>query len=471
MLDTLGRILAWWSSREPSTSLMMYVAAVLLFAGAFAYAGKRPNGYAAGLERFAYAFGHAVLYIGILGASYFLLNKAFDAFRPVAGGIAVGKAHTQEIIETRKRWGGEISQMEPNIKFTRSYVEVVELSGAYPNPQYIDRTVVEPVDAGGISAFAGTVTLEVKDPSLTTYIAQVDYQYWIENQSEYEVIATFVFPTLKNHYYEDLSVLQNGQPCQYDLRAGNLVLITDMKPHQTDKLEVSFFIHGMERFSYYVPQQRGIENFAFSFNLNTGDYYTFTEPSQDAIKLVSSYDAPMYRTAWTIERAIMKPLMGVKLKSDVQPDLKQWDAISIAAYAPSAAMLIGAAVLLTMLITGIRVNLGSFLLFLSIFSMQFLGFMGLDLLQVHYVIPLILFSLLTLYLTFLIYRSLPQLPRSLILILTFLFSVGYPLGNLLPDDQARGIFGMIVQSLILLYIFGLTLFVRVRQKPRSRLIE
>ncbi|MBI5295510.1 MAG: hypothetical protein HY869_08535 [Chloroflexi bacterium] len=471
MLDALGRILAWWGGREPSASLMMYVAAVLLFAGVFVAANNRFTGYAAGLERFAHALGYALLYIGVLGASYFLLDKSLGLFRPVASRLALGEDHNERMMETRKRWGGEIQQAELGMALTRSYEEVMEIPDAYPSPQYINRIVTEPVEEGGIVEFNGAVDIEVIDPSLTTYMASVEYQYLVENQSEYTTTATFKFPIIRNRYYENLSVSINGEDWKYNFQADNLAWKNIMLPRQVDMVKISFSVRGMENFSYYVPEQRGIEAFLLTIHLNTRNYYTLTKPGEDAIELKSVAQGSGQRSTWVIKRAIMKPIMGIRLNSTEQPDLRQWDAISFANYGPAAVMLVGVTTLLTMLIMGLPVRLDRFLLYLGVFSAQFLGFMGLDLLQIHYVVPIILFSLLALGLTFLIYKDVPRLSRNLILALTLIFSVGYPLGNLLPDEQARSIFGMIVQSLILLYIFGLTLFVRVQQNSKSRSAE
>jgi hypothetical protein len=60
-------------------------------------------------------------------------------------------------------------------------------------------------------------------------------------------------------------------------------------------------------------------------------------------------------------------------------------------------------------------------------------------------------------------RSQPRLPLVLTLILAIVFNVGYPFAGFLPEGPARNSFDAIVLTIILLYLFSLTIFVRLRK--------
>jgi hypothetical protein len=61
-----------------------------------------------------------------------------------------------------------------------------------------------------------------------------------------------------------------------------------------------------------------------------------------------------------------------------------------------------------------------------------------------------------------IYRKLPQLPLRLTLFAASAFLLGYPYAGLLAEGPARTAFDSLVQALIILYVFVLAFYVRVR---------
>jgi hypothetical protein len=463
-MDALKGILAWWLEQEPSASLMMYTAAVLLFAAAFGSARKGFNSYGAGAERFAKALGYAALYVAILGVFYFLLNSSLTAFRPVAQALTYEREHAEKRNRAYKTWGGSISQTELAVSFTRSVEDTVKVLDSKDNPLFIARTLSLPVEQDGIAGLAGTINIQETDPDTTLFVADAHFVYKIANLSEYTTTAKFVFQLVSGRYYENVSVLVNGRDHEYDILSGSLTWTTEMPPQQVDVVEISYSVRGLDKFIYFVPGQRGIRDFSISMYVNTPHYYMIAKPEGDAIPLEFASKPPGYQLTWTIDQAIMAPQVGVGLVTAEIPDSGQGQAVKVAEYAPAALMFLGVATLLTLLITGVPVRIEKILLHLSVFSAQFLGVMGLDMLRVNYILSLLLFSPLTVWLTFLIYRTIPRSPRLLILILTLAFAAGYPLGSLLPNTQAQNTFGAIVQALILLYVFGLTLFVRVRRK-------
>ena len=89
--------------------------------------------------------------------------------------------------------------------------------------------------------------------------------------------------------------------------------------------------------------------------------------------------------------------------------------------------------------------------------------MGLDLLRINYPFVLPLLAIPTLVIIFAIYHTLPRLPLMLILFSVSVFLLGYPYAGLLSEGPARIAFESLSQAFIILYIFVLAFYIRVRK--------
>ncbi len=179
-----------------------------------------------------------------------------------------------------------------------------------------------------------------------------------------------------------------------------------------------------------------------------------------------------YKTIeWKIDEGILAPRLGIDL-------LQKWP------YAPYQEMIVTlplsarasifflAMVVLTLMLCSVVIHPSQMALLGLLFMVPSLIMMAggiphpasvsageFAMYQVH-MLPVI--TILPLILAFLVLRKIPRLPMILILILMALFAGGYPWIGLL-DEQKRKALETIVQVGMIVYVFLLALFTRLRK--------
>jgi len=167
---------------------------------------------------------------------------------------------------------------------------------------------------------------------------------------------------------------------------------------------------------------------------------------------------------WQLDHAITVAGMGVALVPPPQPGAQ---VLRVLVISPYALTLLGAMLALTMLLWGEKVRFLDLALLAGVYSVQFLlmaaisdyffGFWG----------AMIAGALLTLFLTYLLFRKLPgRALRVSIYGLVAFFTVVYPLSGLLTELSQQNAFNTLVEVGLILYIVGLSLFVN-RRAPQS----
>jgi len=141
-------------------------------------------------------------------------------------------------------------------------------------------------------------------------------------------------------------------------------------------------------------------------------------------------------------------------------------------YAARASLLFITMAVLTLLICGVRVNIGPIALLGALFLFPFLILMSgyfpypdsvtPDNLAVYQVRMTPLISLVSLILAFLLLKkTTPRLPLGLVLLLMALSIAGYVFIGFLPDEQKRNSTEALIQACLIGYIFALTLSMRL----------
>ncbi len=470
MFERIIRVLAEWSHREPAASLFMFVVAVLLFGTTFIRSRTEKNRPWLELSRLFSAFLSASIFVGILGAVYFFLDRGYRDFIPMARSLGSDEKTAYEISVARRIWGNYLVQQELSVEHTVAHQIVIPVPAPGGKTLYLNHTNVQNLQQESIAGFHGTVDIHLVDPRLNTYVADARYEYDVINYSDMETNAQYKFPIDPSHYYENVQVTVDGGElgAQKKIGSGQVAWTLKMSPRQRLHIVVAYSVRGLEIFYYRVPVQRGVADFSLKIRVNSPSFYTRTSPGEEAIKKeIERSESGLYTVTWMIDRAIMAPEVGIQFQPALKTDPLQMQAADIVHYVPRGSMLLGVIGILTLLICGISVDLGRLLLFLSVYSGQFLALIGLDLMKISYPISLPILSLATLWIVSVIYRELPFFSRRLILTFTLLFSIGYPLAGLLPVGPPRNAFDSLVQSVILLYVFGLSLYMRVR-KPMAR---
>jgi hypothetical protein len=219
----------------------------------------------------------------------------------------------------------------------------------------------------------------------------------------------------------------------------------------------------MELYAFVIPENKPIPDFSLTVNVDSPNMYSYSLPEDaTAIARNSKRVGNGYHTSWRIKNSILAPNVGVVLQQTVKTDVNQERMIRIFEYMPRGLMLLLVVVVFTMLIYSIPVDLWRLALLAALFSANFLLFMGMDLLQIDHPIFLVILIRPVLVILSSIYQKLPRLPLHLIIFSTALFLLGYPYAGLLSEGPARIAFDSLVQALMILYIFVLAFYVRVR---------
>src|SRR5262245_61789148 len=84
-MPSLDTLFAEWMAREPTASLLLAVVAALLFGVGFAAAPQRSAAAWAWARALLEALARALVFAGLLGMFYFILNTSYNAFSGIYG--------------------------------------------------------------------------------------------------------------------------------------------------------------------------------------------------------------------------------------------------------------------------------------------------------------------------------------------------------------------------------------------------
>jgi len=461
----IGRLLADWLSLEPSASPLIFFTAAVLFGVTVTRPRDDRGKILLQVDRAAIALAVMLIFVGVVGAFYFLLSRSYETFESSAELLARGEEFQKELDEARKTWGGDITQNDLSVTHTSSHTEVKQFQGPDSQDLYINKVVVENIDQESVVSFKGIVSIHLIDARTGTYAMDASYLYEIVNQSDLETTASFQFLIGKLRTSRDLLVTIDGRDVgsQKVIDEGIVSWDWTMKPRQQSTVMISYKTQGMGAYSYRVSSKQIVRDFSLTVHVDSRDIVTRTRPDTTAIRVSSMTTDSGYQIDWSAENSIFSPDVGIRFKPSVLPDPDQQYMIDILRNAPRALMWTAVMVAFTMFICGLFLDLWKFTLFAAAFSAASLALMGLDLIKINHVALPPFLALCALVLVFLIYRALPRLPKVLVIVSTAIFLMGYPYSGLLSDGADRNAVDAIVQAVMILYIFGLSLYVRVRR--------
>jgi hypothetical protein len=293
------------------------------------------------------------------------------------------------------------------------------------------------------------------------YILDVTLTYDVINDSVFETDAAFTFPLSPGQtLFENFVVQMDGRDISSDLRFSTDVVswTTKMKPHQQSKLIITYSSRGMDYFYYQIPVQREIKNFILTLTVDRLPVSLLNYPDGviTPTEIQPTENGRGSILTWKLDRAITVAGMGVAL---IQPEQPGAQVLRVLVISPYALTLLGAMLALTMLIWGTQVRFLDLALLSAVYSMQFLlmaaisdyffGFWG----------ALVTGAVLTLVLSFFLFRRLLSRPlRIIIYVLVAFFTVIYPLSGLLTELAQQNAFNTLMQVGLILYITGLSLY-------------
>jgi hypothetical protein len=413
----------------------------------------------------------AVLFIGLVWAFRAVLNDNISTFYSTHGSLSDTSRESAWSI-----WGRPHTQIELTIYHSHEVEVKEEIPRQDPTQPPLYRTVVQrqQVPQNSIIGFTGDVEMRLSEREkgyalYSGYVVDVRLKYDVVNDAPIETDATFTFPLAAGQtLFENFIAKMDGRDLSSDLRfTPNMVSWTiKMNPHQQSTVVITYSSRGMDYFYYQIPVQREIKNFVLTLTIDRLPVALLNYPDRviTPTEIKSTSDGRGSILAWKLDRAITVAGMGVAL---VQPEQPGAQVLRVLLISPYALTLLGAMLALTIIIWGLQVRFLDLALLSAVYTMQFLlmaaisdyffGFWG----------SLIVGAALTLFLAYLLFRTLPSRPlRIVIYTLVVFFAVVYPLSGLLKELVQQNAFNMLLQAGLILYITILSIYVS-RQKPAS----
>ncbi len=475
MLELFNR-LTDWVNLEPTVGLLMLITAVVLFGSAFRNYKETADGFWPWfrhlLETSVGALIGAILFVGLMWAFRVILNDNVASFYSTHGSLSdISRSSAFTI------WGRPHTQIELTVNHSIEVEEQQEQPRENPDdpPTYKTVLVRKDVPQNSIIGFNGDVQMKLNEREkgyalYSGYTLDVKLVYDIVNDSNIVTDADFTFPLSSGQtLFENFIITMDGKDMSSKLRIGSDLVAwrVKMQPQQKSQIVITYASRGMDYFYYQIPVQREIKDFVLTLNVDRLPVSLLNYPdgviTPTGIK--PTIDGRGSILTWKLDRAITVAGMGVSLLPPEQPGAQ---VLRVLVISPYALTLLGAMLALTMLIWGASVRFLDLALLSAVYSMQFLlmaaisdyffGFWG----------SLILGALLTLLLSYFLFRRIPsRAMRNSIYGLILFFTVIYPLSGLMTELAHQNAFHALVQVGMILYITGLSLYVMGKPHANS----
>ena len=275
-MDYVRSILENWINSEPTASLWLVVASVLLFGVTFLRL-RRQDERAWGQHLLA-AFSTGLVFAAAAGMLYFLSNSSYAAFNRVFGPFVSGGSLSNQAWEQwNKMYGGGYYQRDLTVTqtITVETEEIVQPSDPSAAAWVRKVKTEQPVTQNNILGFRGTVTINLADPGnsadgFNAYQLIANYEYDVVNPTETDVHTVFLFPLSQDSkLYEGIQIQADGQEADWKIVDGAITWERWMRPGEKNVISISFVTSGMDGFNFEILQQREVVNFDLKVYLDT----------------------------------------------------------------------------------------------------------------------------------------------------------------------------------------------------------
>jgi hypothetical protein len=467
----IDRIVDWFTI-DPEVSLLMVIAAVVIFGSALARKSIEGGGFWPWLRRILEASVGAVLFLGLLWAFRSVLNSNINTFYSTHGSQSDLSRESAYTI-----WGRPHVQDELTVVHSIEVEVQEELPREDPSQPPLYRTVRQRQDVpqNSILSFRGTahMTLSEREKGYAYYsgfLLDANYQYLVVNDSEFITDADFLFPLSPSQtLFKDFTVKINGTDIGPDLRFSGEVVSWSrkMKPQEQITVDVAYASRGMDYFFYRVPNVRYINDFEFTLTIDKlpTPLLNYPDGVLTPTEIRATSDGNGSVLTWRLNQAITTAGMGVML---IQPEQPGEKVLRVLVNSPFALTMLGAMLALTILILGASVNLLDLALLSGAYCVEYLVMAGVSDFFFGFWGSLVLGAALTLFLAFLLFRRISsRLTKVLLFGLIAFFTVVYPLSGLLDQITSLNSFNALLQVGLIVYLFALTLYSRVRGKTAA----
>ncbi len=476
MSPDLNALLAAWVASEPIVSSVMFIAAILLFWTSFARIWSETPVLYERIWRVFRLVASVALFLCLLWGFYFLLKSNSLAFHRFLVALSSNSAPVKAQNEIYTRWGRSFIQNEltvnhfARVEFIEEIQQGKDVKGKQKPALYLKREREELIQQESLSGFAGDVQIHVVDFALGKLEIQANYRYTAMNPSQLPTLARFSFPFAGSRLYENLSVRVDGRPVELKIESDALKWATNMAPQQSSIVEISYRIRAADTYQYNVTSQRVLQNFSLTVSVDLPDAQNIRysiSPASKSVKFTQEMMDHGYRLNWFIDRAIITPAVTVQIARP-PTNVLSTVVIYILDYAGRSLVLLLSLITLTLVLFNLRVDLARLTLLAAIFVAQFLlvsvvySFLGI------YNLFTLIFGFCTVVACFFIFRQQAKLPLVLILCLTLIFAVMYPFAGLLPGEREKNSLDGAIQAGMILYVFVLTFYMRLRPAKRVK---
>ncbi|MBN2503416.1 MAG: hypothetical protein JXB38_21750 [Anaerolineales bacterium] len=453
-----------WIIEEPSLGLVALTAAVVYLITLLARRTGARDTFWGWLRHILLAVVQVALLFGLMVGCRGILIYVHDVYS--RDHHAVLRA---DVDAENNQWGGSIKQYELKVKH-------------YNTVKSAERII----EQNSIAHFNGQATLSLAHTgkparSFNSYRIEARYEYDVVNEADVATNTMFSFPLPRaRRLFEDFQVTMDGRDLSPELRfAGEEVrwwLL--MQPGQKATIVVSYATTGMDGYVYALEEARELRDFHFTLTLiDDSPHYILYDP-RDVSMIGKNIGAEMGLDevhVWDLDRVVVAAQIGMAYRKTKIPYNPFEDIARTLAFAPNGYVILAALWVLSTLIRREPVTLFQLAALSGIgclFSLVVAG--TADLLGGLTGSAILGGVLVALLAVVLFHKRVKPLLEVLTYLFVALFTLAYPFQGLIFDQQRLNTIKAILWGVILIYLFGLTVFTQFqlhRRRLRHSLAE
>jgi len=464
-----GSSIVNWLSAEPIAGAITIVTALLLFSIPFAQLWSKPL---PGIERIwqiAAIFSRTGSFLALVLSGYYLLNANTLSFGKTLNNLISGGEAGQKAVEKlHTNWGTSLYEKELEVKHfvTEEYIEEI-VQRKDNSTLYLPRQKTVELEQESISAFSGNLDIYLINPETNNFRVDATHIYAISNQSDRVTTAWFAFSLAGTRTYENFSVEVDGKKLNWNVAGNEITWETSMQPQQTSQVKIKYQTSGTEQYTYQVRKARAIQDFSLTVSVNSTKIYQSVKPDSSSIQYTyqQSKDKDGFVLDWKIDQAIMAPIFRIGFAKPGQ--VLSPSVIKVLQYSARSFIFLISLATLTLIICKLPINLWQLAMIAGIYISQYLALIALYPIVKNYIFPLFLLSIPAFLLYTRITKGMQRSGIILIMLLLAIFSLIFPFASLLPGERERNAVDGILLAGIIIYIFGLTLSVRILPNPKT----
>lgn len=455
-----------WMAYEPFIGVLMIISAAILFISHFTKDSFKPVNFWQWMGRVIESLSVALAFLFLLWAFRSVLNSNNEGFSFSHGRVSEANYNSVQTI-----WGSPHHQQEMMVTINAER-EVEEEAGTDANDNPIYRKVIREVPVEGLNpitkstgkAYLGMNERKKGSAYYEGYNLKFNVKYMVVNPLNEETTVQFHFLLPEQVMYDRLKVIEGGKDMSgnFSVSYDGIFWEKPFAPLDSTLVEISYLSRGLDNFYYVVSEPREINDFDFVIEVNKLEIKDVNYPENCLTphEIISTSDKQGVLLSWHLNNAITTSGMGIELPKSEQPG----SLVSLVLNnSPYALMLLITSICITLLVLRQKVNFLEISLLSSLYCLLFFSMASLSDYFIGFWGSLIIGSILTLALTYLLYRkSSSKFLRNSILSLVAFFTVIYPLCGLFPDMEAD--FKNWVMIALIIYIFFISLRGRILVK-------